>query len=294
MAPSHAAAPSTSSSLRPAATLLVCAPRSSRSLPVPGDRADFRILMLKRNAAGTFKSVHVFPGGVVEASDGELAPKSHPLGAHAIAAIRETFEECGVGVFDPPVALDEKSSLDWRKKVHDDATQFKRFCAAYKVEPAVGRLVHWAHWVTPKFEKKRFDTQFFLSVLDSGEAAASSSVSVDGTENVLMDWLSPSEALQAFREKRISLMPPQFVLLTHLQNFTLKDLRGFVASQKAPVDLQPYEPVPQASDEGLILALPGDVLSRTPQPSFLHRVVMSMNGDGSRELKYIKTHQGKL
>ncbi|KAJ1557387.1 hypothetical protein HK405_000066, partial [Cladochytrium tenue] len=62
-----------SSAVRLAASLILCAP-SAPAAATAGATGDFRVLMLLRNATGSaFRSKHVFPGGVAEKVDHEMA-----------------------------------------------------------------------------------------------------------------------------------------------------------------------------------------------------------------------------
>jgi hypothetical protein len=116
---------------------------------------------------------------------------------HKICAIRETFEESGLLLTIPAAhTVPELDTEIWRHKVHNDASQFKHMCELYKLQPAVDRLVPFANWITPAFEKKRFNTLFFLTVLHQTvdeEHKETVKVSADGRETVQMDWFNPRE-----------------------------------------------------------------------------------------------------
>lgn len=116
---------------------------------------------------------------------------------HKICAIRETFEESGLLLTTPAAhTVPELDTEIWRHKVHNDASQFKHMCDLYKLQPAVDRLVPFANWITPAFEKKRFNTLFFLTVLHQTvdeEHKETIKVSADGEEAVQMDWFNPQE-----------------------------------------------------------------------------------------------------
>jgi len=84
----------------------------------------------------------VFPGGRVEASDKALSGgDSH--GAFRVAAIRETWEECGV-------LLAEEGSTP------EAEGEFAAMLAERRLMPAVSSLAHFAHWITPVEVPKRF------------------------------------------------------------------------------------------------------------------------------------------
>jgi hypothetical protein len=56
--------------------------------------------------------------------------------------------------------------------------------------PAPDLLVHFAHWITPTAQPKRYDTQFFLA-----EAPAAQLAVHDGWEAVESIWITPAQAL---------------------------------------------------------------------------------------------------
>ncbi|ORX43691.1 hypothetical protein DM01DRAFT_1340649 [Hesseltinella vesiculosa] len=212
-------APVTKAPIRPSASLIVVAPVTKKAQQ---DNVDYRVLMMKRNGRSSFLHAHVFPGGVVEAADQAINwtsdVKADPLLTHKVAAIRETFEESGLLLTHPPAhtvtGLDINS---WRLRVHEDANQFKQLCDQHHLAPAVDRLTPFANWITPAAEKKRFDTQFFLTVLptplDDSQPSESTQASADGKETVSLDWFTPNEALALYREKKMVLFPPQWYTL---------------------------------------------------------------------------------
>jgi 8-oxo-dGTP pyrophosphatase MutT (NUDIX family) len=146
----------------------------------------------------------VFPGGRMEPADAELAASlgsgADPLAPFKVAAIREAFEECGVLIARPRdgdglVPAGRAASLD-------RAAPFAALMAGEALVPAVDRLVPFAHWITPAFVPKRFDTHFFLALAPSDQALAH-----DGREAVDSVWIPPRDAL-AEQGKRFKLLFP--------------------------------------------------------------------------------------
>lgn len=129
------------------------APRLAATLLVLRD-APLRVLMVRRHASATFPSALVFPGGVVEPADG--AERGRAL---RTAALRETWEECGIRV------------------------------AGWPDEPRLHELHPFGHWVTPESQPKRFDTMFFAARMPEGQEAG-----FDGLETVSAEWVEPGHA----------------------------------------------------------------------------------------------------
>ena len=134
------------------------------------------VLMGQRNAGHAFMpNRYVFPGGRVDPTDHRV-PVASPLDeatadrlvrscrsasrahAHAITAIRETYEETGLMVGRPsPLAekLDERHWAGFR---------------AAGLAPALDRLAYAFRAVTPPHYPRRFDARFFLVEMDDGIA----------------------------------------------------------------------------------------------------------------------------
>lgn len=139
-----------------------------------------------------------------------------------LCAIRETFEESGVLLFEPTTpseaAHQKEAEEKWRlvgdrakaklrEDVHSSGKEFVTLfdqSFAKGVRPAVSRLTHWANWVTPLMLPRRFDTHFFISVLPSSSSPASSPddtpyyklASSDGVETSIAEWLTPTQAIR--------------------------------------------------------------------------------------------------
>ncbi|RIQ29181.1 NUDIX domain-containing protein [Jiangella rhizosphaerae] len=115
-------------------------------------------------------------GGMLAFPGGKVDPVDGPDPAEAFvrAAIRETLEETGV-----------------------------------LLTPA--DLVPWAHWITPRFEARRYDTWFYLAALPDGQEPAD--VSGEASE---VGWVRPADALARADAGEWVLLPPTAVLLTSL------------------------------------------------------------------------------
>lgn len=179
---------------RPAATILLLR-----------DGPDgIEVFMVVRHHAIDFAAgALVFPGGRVEPPDHALAGRLGPEGsdtaamAFRIAAIRETFEECGVLLARPRgsgrlVGAPTLKRLEERHRVALNAGSigFDAVLDSEGLLPAPDLLVHFAHWITPSNQPKRYDTQFFLA-----EAPAEHLAVHDGHEAVESIWITPARAL---------------------------------------------------------------------------------------------------
>ncbi len=68
---------------------------------------------------------------------------------------------------------------------------------------ATDLLIPFAHWITPAFMPKRFDTHFFLALAPSDQALAH-----DGREAVDSVWIPPRRALEDANGGRFKLIFP--------------------------------------------------------------------------------------
>ncbi len=181
---------------RPAATIML----------LRDGQDGIEVFMVVRHHAVAFAAgALVFPGGRVEESDHDLAaggcpnPDGLDTGALAfrIAAIRETFEECGVLLARPAGSdrLIDGATLKRLEDQHRGALNggsigFDAVLASEGLLPAPDLLVHFAHWITPAVQPKRYDTHFFLA-----EAPPEHLAVHDGGEAVDSMWIAPARAL---------------------------------------------------------------------------------------------------
>ena len=140
--------------------------------------AGLETFMVVRHHAIDFASgALVFPGGRMEATDAELAEagdraqhEADPLAPHKVAAIREAFEECGA-LIARPRGEDGLVSAE-RAAALGRGAPLAPLMAREGLVPAIDRLVPFAHWITPAFLPKRFDTHFFLTLAPPDQALA--------------------------------------------------------------------------------------------------------------------------
>ncbi|KAI8816385.1 uncharacterized protein EV422DRAFT_290559 [Fimicolochytrium jonesii] len=286
--------------LRTASSLLVCAP-----IRKPSDGgADFKVLMVKRQARGSFGSMHAYPGGVVDSCDSDakweqltgrtlanqrIPPDTLPL---RLAALRETFEETGLFLTHPPLPLPPQTSTHWRHLIHTSGHEFHTLCTSLSAAPRVNALVLWANWITPVAQKARFDTFFYLTVLDSAEGH---DVSADGTECTEARWWTPREALEAYQRGEISLIVPQYLTLLELSHLHLSDLRSYISGEtrRTAQQLAPICPEPLSSADGLLtMAMPGDweypgCSSEGSDGKPLNRVKIRVEGGRFVEIRHV-------
>lgn len=190
-------------------------PKPAATVLIVRDTPDLEVLMVRRSAGMAFgASAWVFPGGKVAPADADplwddLSDGSydHYQRSLRIAAAREVFEESGLllarrsGNELDAEAFSTFDSL--RADVEADPARFLSLIREAGLRLTLDRLVPFAHWITPSFEPRRFDTHFFLV-----RCPAAQIVRHDGREAVDHEWVSPDVLLARRREGQAKLMFP--------------------------------------------------------------------------------------
>lgn len=189
--------------------------------------------MLRRQLTMAFAAgALVFPGGGVDPQDSDTSVPWHGPSAaelagvmglpairaheHVSAAVRETFEECGVLLATPrdpsePTRTTETELSADRQRLLTGAVTLARLLASRRLVLRADLLRPWAHWVTPAEYPRRYDTRFFLARLPHRQEAMHL-----GGESVESRWWSPAEALERARSGGVYLMDPTRACLEDL------------------------------------------------------------------------------
>ena len=230
---------------------MAAAPRDAATVALVRDAPDgMQVYLLRRVRGMAFAGgMHVFPGGSVDPADatadiGWAGPPpaswasdfgtTEPLARSLVcAAVRETFEESGV-------LLAGASADDLLADVSTDEWEAERVALEAR-EHSLSELLDrrglvlrsdllrpLAHWITPEFEPKRFDTRFFLARLPAGQVTRTA-----GTEADQRLWLRPADALQ----QELTMLPPTRAVLPELSAYD--DVDGALAADRAVTPVLP-------------------------------------------------------
>jgi len=183
------------------------------------------VYLLRRHARMAFAPGQaVFPGGGVDPRDreaeidwagpapAEWADRFHCDEATArglvCAAVRETFEESGVLLAggDAGTVVAATTGAGWeadRSALESRAVSLADLLRRRGLLLRSDLLGAWAHWITPEFEPRRYDTRFFVAVLPAGQQTRD----VSG-ESESVAWMRPAQALDEVRQGRLAMMPP--------------------------------------------------------------------------------------
>ncbi len=192
--------------------------------------AGLEVYLLRRHLGMAFAGgMYAFPGGTVDRRDFDSAvawagptPQEwgRRLGCEAAearglvcAAVRETFEESGVLLAGPSprAVVANTTAADWeadRAALVDKALGFADFLQRRRLVLRSDLLAAWAHWITPEFEPRRYDTRFFLAALPAGQVTRDVSGEADRVA-----WMRPGEATAAVDEGTMTMLPPTYITL---------------------------------------------------------------------------------
>jgi 8-oxo-dGTP pyrophosphatase MutT (NUDIX family) len=228
-------------------------PRHAATVVLLRDHADGMLAyLLRRTRTMAFAAgMYVFPGGSVDPRD-ETLPDDHWAGpppadwaallsadealtkALVCAAVRETFEESGVLLAGSSPDDVVAAMLDRRGLV----------LRADLLRP-------WAHWITPEFEPKRYDTRFFVAALPQGQRTRDV-----GGEADKVAWVRPRDALDAVQRGDMGMLPPTQFTLGELASY---DDVAAVLAAGTERDVKPVLPkLVIGDDEQARLLLPHD------------------------------------
>lgn len=269
-----AGAPASDPTPEPAATIVLLR---------PAPLGEPLVFFVKRHAKARFMPrYYVFPGGRLDPGDADegllgrvdgvdgAALAERMVGvtsaaaalAHVVAALRETFEEAGVLLAaraGRPVSTRTDELRAWRAALNDGRATFAELVSALDLRLDGGALRYFAHWVTPRGYRHRYDARFFLACAPDGQVEQH-----DAKETVASTWRSPKEALDAYAGgEDFLLAPPTWSVLRDLAaHATTHDARAWAEAQARPPRIEPrIVQSPQiGGGETELRVLPGDPL----------------------------------
>lgn len=210
-------------------------PRDASTVMIVRD-AEFgiEIYMLRRSSRSpAVPDAYVFPGGTVDNNDrspqarmrlvGEVRP-SEP--AFTYAAIRETFEECGILFSVGPV---ERERLrEARTRMLEGRRSFSETLIDLDVRLDANAVRYFSRWITPPIVPHRFDARFFV-----GRAPADQVAEADSLETYDGRWVRPAEMIEQAKANGIQVIFPTLKHLERVARFsTVADLLAFTDTKK--------------------------------------------------------------
>jgi 8-oxo-dGTP pyrophosphatase MutT (NUDIX family) len=248
----------------------VAAPRQAATVVLLRDgSAGLEVYLLRRVSAMAFAAgMHVFPGGSVDGRDSDVSPAwagpsaaewsvrlgcDEPMARALVrAAVRETFEEAGVLLAGPSVGalVADTSDEGWerdRQALLDRSVSLAALLERRGLVLRSDLLRSWAHWITPEFEPRRFDTRFFVAAVPVGQRARDISGEADHAV-----WLPVDDAVRGFEAGQLAMMPPTIA--------SLRELAGYGSLAEVLVarpPLFPVQPRPVVDGDAVRLVVDG-------------------------------------
>jgi 8-oxo-dGTP pyrophosphatase MutT (NUDIX family) len=186
--------------------------------------------LLRRAPSMAFAAgYHAFPGGSLDPGDSDAPagwagppPQAwarwfgcDPGHASALvcAAVRETFEECGVLLAGPDEheTVGDTGGQRWeedRRALVEHRCSLAQLLGRRALVLRADLLAGWSRWITPEFEARRYDTAFFVAALPPGQRARDVSGEADR-----VDWIGPGDADAEHAAGRVHLLPPTLATL---------------------------------------------------------------------------------
>ncbi len=186
------------------------------------------IYLLRRHRGMAFAAgMYAFPGGTVDPRDSD-----HAVGwagpspaqwaerltcdealarALVCAAVRETFEESGVLLAGPDAdtVVADTTGDEWerdRAALVDRSLAFAELLDRRALVLRTDLLAAWAHWITPEFEPRRYDTRFFVAAMPAGQLTRDVSGEADEVA-----WMTAADALAGVDSGVMAMLPPTYV-----------------------------------------------------------------------------------
>lgn len=227
-------------------------------------------MVRRKGTARFFSGMYVFPGGVAEPCDS----------TDKETVLRELFEEVGV-LLGARNKVDAARLSELRKDCSRQAHLFGDIMKELNVDlmEASSRVKPWSHWITPKQEKWRYDTMFFVALLDAAEAGTAFA---DQDEVFSHVFATPAEFLRRAAAGEIQLPPPTWLTLTELAAFP--SVEDILNHARTMVTIEPT--LLFGNDGQLVVALPGDREHETNRGTGLRRIVKE---SGSSTFSWIDT-----
>ena len=205
----------------PAATVVLVRPAE----------AGIEVYLQRRHTGLAFAGgMFAFPGGRVDPADATVpdsawsgpgpqtwarrfAADPQTARSHVVAVVRELFEETGVLLAVPADGAGSASAWpdETERQAVSDGRPLASLLAEHGLAIDAGSLAAWSRWVTPRFERRRFDAWFFVAALPAGQQPR-----VATGESHSERWVRPADGLDEMRAGKLAMLPPTWWTLSEL------------------------------------------------------------------------------
>lgn len=200
---------------------MIASPRDASTVIVTRDTDHgIEVYLLRRSSKMTsVPDAYVFPGGTVDDSDKSPQARMRLVGqwrpaepAYTYAAIRETFEECGLLFGVDPVPTDLLRAA--RTKLLKGERSFSETLIDLDVRLDARALKYFSRWITPVSNPHRFDARFFVARAPKDQIAEA-----DELETYDGRWVKPADALAQVEKQEMQMIFPTIKHLERIGTF---------------------------------------------------------------------------
>ena len=203
------------------------------------------VLLIQRHYSMSFGGAYAFPGGMI--SEEDYSPYFHHLShyfrgriaieitelnrfvlPYFIGCIRECFEETGVllattndsTTCDYIQHVDRKKLIQHQNNLNKKQTTLLTICSNEAIIPAIMKLTYIGNWVTPRSEKKRYSTRFFIAPMPAGQ-----NINEHSSEILDSFWIKPESALDKYSRGDFKMYTPTVQSLQAISGYeTIENL----------------------------------------------------------------------
>lgn len=210
-------------------------PRDASTVIVTRDTdAGIEVYLLRRSSKSPgFPDAYVFPGGTLDKTDYSPQARMRLVGqwrpaepAFTYAAMRETFEECGLLFSVEPVAHD--ALREARTRMLKGERSFSDTLIDLDVRLDARAVRYFSRWITPSVNPHRFDARFFVARAPKEQVAEA-----DALETYDGRWVRPADVLAEVERNEIQMIFPTIKHLERIGGFAnVYDLLAYTETKK--------------------------------------------------------------
>ena len=220
------------------------------------------VLLIQRQHSMSFGGAYAFPGGKIATED--YSPNFFSLSngpndqvaslllglpkdglSYFIGCIRECFEETGVFLasktIDSPfkfikyLDIPKFRTYQWQLNIED--ITLETICLRENIVLATNQLTYVSHWITPKTEKIRYTTRFFLAPMPPDQEEKH-----NNSETLRGLWIRPEEALYEHEHGKFNMFMPTIVNLQKICGFKSTEQLMNTKSRQQAEGIKSIEP----------------------------------------------------
>jgi recombination protein RecT len=214
---------------------VVTPPRDASTVIIARDgEAGVEVYMLRRSSRSpVVPDAYVFPGGTIDNNDRSPQARMRIAGewrpaepAFTYAAIRETFEECGILFSVTPIDVERLRAA--RTLMLEGKRSFSETLIDLDARIDARAVRYFSRWITPSVVPHRFDARFFVGRVPEGQTPET-----DSFETYDGRWVRPADMIEQALRNDVQVIFPTYKHLERIRSFaTVDDLLSFADTKK--------------------------------------------------------------